>query len=532
MKTINKTFLPLSAEYDKKLFQNADRGYRTEMLFNIRSKCPEEKRNDPDWRTIYIEDGISANREKIIKLINLYIPVSMSYRSSLVLVFIDFSEYGKCKKIPQDAINLIRMFFDLCRALHIKILWRHSYGPPHVNYILSDENKELLAKKCADLDTMISHIDQLAPLMKEYSDVIHKFSSGFIGNGEMTECWQWPQIDTNILIKNIIEKWCIPNGIYYTVRLPLFKLRLAEAEPDYPYLNRIGYNNDAIFGEQERPNWESGCFQYNHNHSAEEIGCLEKSNHVPNDWWQYVKDTAAATPQSGEMFTNFSLFNTNRIPIGIEVIKELAHHRYTSFSQWHTLYQNPTSDNVIRRWIENETVTTELLDSEGIIYDPAWFKDSDGNVVKRNPYQYIRDHLGYKLVAQNACFESNSGQGRSLKVSLNLKNYGFAAAFMMKSGFAVLNDKYEVVSSVEAGNPESWISLPADYYSVEHKQSVQNDVLTHTVSTELTLPEKPGTYYIAFYLKNSLNDYAALSNDQSSIHFVGEGYNVLHKIEI
>ena len=103
---------------------------------------------------------------------------------------------------------------------------------------------------------------------------------------------------------------------------------------------------------------------------------------------------------------------------------------------------------------------------------------------------------------------------------------------MLESGFAILDENYNPVSSVKAGEPDKWYNLAPDYYVTERKSSVQNDVLTHNISAELTLPKESGKYYIAFYLKNTMNDFSTLSNDSNSIAFEGDGYNILHEIEI
>ena len=163
----------------------------------------------------------------------------------------------------------------------------------------------------------------------------------------------------------------------------------------------------------------------------------------------------------------------------------------------------------MQRWINNETITPEALDREGIIYDPAWFTDENGNPVHRNPYEFLRDHLGYRLGAESFEFDGKTA-------SLTLKNFGFAAAFNLKSGFAVLDENYNVVSEVEAGEPEKWYSHdPDNYHSTE--------ILEHTVTADIKMPAEKGKYYIGFYLKNTRDDRAKLANDMPFVN----GYNIL-----
>lgn len=520
MDNINTVYhKPLTASDDRHIAANPDRGYRSEIVLSIHEKCPPEKRNDPDWRPIYLEDGKNLNHQKLLRLLGIYLPVSMKTKDKLIIAYVGFPDYRR-SDISEGALEILGMFFELCRAYRVKVLFRCAYGAPHIGWYDSEESRKKVEAGCADEATMLRHIEQLAEFLPKYADVIHKMSSGFIGNGEYTYCYQYPPVNFDTIIKAVVEKICVPNGWYYSVRLPEYKYEFLQHEPDYKYADIIGVNNDAIFGEQDRPDWESGGFQLNNKHSRERYVGSNGSYYDPIDWWQYCCDTGAYTPQSGEMFVNANLMHTKRVPIGIEVITELAHHRYTTMSNWHTLYECPNTDNVMKGWIENEVVTPELLNEKGIIYDPAWFVDDEGERVKRNPYDFIRDHLGYKLQAISSTYSLIKDK---IKAEIELQNFGFAAAFYLKSGFAILDENFKVVSEVFAGEPEKWYSHdPENYLSTE--------VLKHTVSAELPIPDKKGEYYLAFFMRNTMNDYAAFSN--SDIPFKNEGYNVLQKIDL
>lgn len=173
-------------------------------------------------------------------------------------------------------------------------------------------------------------------------------------------------------------------------------------------------------------------------------------------------------------------------------------------------------DSTMQRWINNETVTAEDLDREGIIYDPAWFTDENGNPVHRNPYEYIRDHLGYRLKAKDFTFDGKTA-------NLTLVNYGFAAAFNLKSGFVVLDENYNVVSDIPAGEPHKWYSHdPDNYHSTE--------ILEHNITAEISVPNDKKRYYIGFYAKNTREEYARFANDPDSLPFENNKYNILYTI--
>jgi hypothetical protein len=235
-------------------------------------------------------------------------------------------------------------------------------------------------------------------------------------------------------------------------------------------------------------------------------------------WWNYICERGAYFPVSGETFTSTGLNRTNRIPIGKEAILELAHHWHTILSFFHGRYDAANGEiKVMENW-ENEELSSEWLDANGIIYDPNWFLDDDKNNTVRNCYEFIRDHLGYKIVADNV--KVNAADGK-IKVDMGFKNYGFSAAFNLKSGFAILNDKYEVVSEVEVGDPTKW-------YSHDPENWKSTEVLSYNLSGELDAPSESGTYYIAFFLRNTMGMGAQLSN---KVTFEKE-CNILYAFEV
>lgn len=519
---------------DQWLFYNPDRGYRTEWVIPIKRKAAEHPGDD--FRTLFEDETNEELLKKISQGYSMYFDLE-DYTPKLVILYISFTEYGKLDALPDRALEILDLVFDFCRKKKTKVLFRCAYNTEHGNWKYDEEYKAHCESVCADEATMIKHIKQLAPLIAKNVDVVHKMSSGFIGNGEMVYSFQYPEVDFENVIKAIVEEICVPNNLQFSVRMPEYKINLETEDPDYQYLNIIGFNNDAVFGEQKRYGMHSGCWQYDHNGTAKEANCNHnEADHEPNDWWNYVIKQAAYTSQSGELFVN-SHFFPNYVPTGMEVILQMAHHRFTTLSSWHTLGEigngtNTADTNVMIRWIETETVTPQILEENGILYDPAWFYDSDGAELSRNPYEFIRDHLGYKLVAEKSSLKGELGKDGKVNVEMTFKNYGFAAAFMLESGFAILDENYNLVSSVKAGEPDKWYNLAPDYYVTERKSSAQSDVITHNISAELKLPKESGKYYIAFYLKNTMNDFATLSNDSNSIAFEGDGYNILHEIEI
>lgn len=532
--TYDKIMQPLYADEYEALMDNPDRGFRTEMVIGIQEKYDEGETTDA--RSLYTTDSEAKIRETMNQIFEIYFPTNAENHSKLVLAFISFKDWNKSEYLPQEVLDVLEIFFEYLRKYEVRVLLRFAYGVPTNLYIANEADREKLEKVCADEATMIRHIKQLSPFVGKHRDVVHKISSGWIGNGEMVASFQWPAVNFDNIVRAVVENMCVPNNLYFTVRLPRYKVDMlnnykAANGTDYPYADIIGFNNDAIYGEQTHTGHNSGCYQYNHVNCGK--NCFQnQANYF--DEWQYGIKTAAYTPQCGEMFTNESLMSTGRNPSGLEVMLEMAHHRYTGFSQWHgyldTSGYKADGSNVISLWINNESYSARNMEEFGIIYDPNSFVQADGTEVTLNPYVYLRDHLGYKLVASNTSLKWSGNHNDSATVSLSFKNYGFAAPFTLESGFAILDENYNVVYKVKEGNPDKWYSLDPDFYTedFDRQGAVVDSVLDYELNAKLSVPSESGKYYVAFYLQNELGEGARLSND---IEFEKE-FNILHEITV
>lgn len=471
-----KSFAPLAAGQDHWLLENPDRGFRTETVWYVKDMAEM-----PDVR--------AALTDKL----DVYLKGCLPEKIKLDMVYIYLTQY-RDMDIPPEGMDAMRIFFDICRQRRIKLMVRFSYCDSFMN-LPTGANEE----------TMMRHIKQLAPLVAENADVIHTIQCGFVGSyGEWASVYQQPPVNYRNVIRAIVENLTIPNGLFYQIRLPEYKNEVSDLPELY---NRIGFNNDAFFGEQQLYGWESGDFQLGH----------------PNGQWEQIIREAAWTPQDGELFVNVNLVQTRRMVDGIEAILELAHHRHTSLSCWHG-YKEISSDwehtTVMGRW-KTQPITGEMLQKHNVVYCPGWFYNKNGEKIERSTFQFVRDHLGYKLEAQDLEVTGDLRPGQTVHVKMNLKNYGFSAAFNLESGFAILDSDYRPVSAVRSGDPAAWHShSPYDYQDTH--------VPTHTLKCGLTVPKAAGNYKIAFYLKNTMGDCARLGNQIDYI----SGYNILHEFSI
>ena len=480
---ITKSFSPLPYQQSALLWENPSRGWRTHLYWNVGWALDPQKLLEVSaqygkrWENRY--DYWENQKRHFFNTGSDY--------TSTAFVYIYLTEYHDNPVIPQEALDCIEEFFAYVRKEGFTML---------LDFCYCDDLNDL--STCADEKIMLAHMRQLAPIVKRNADVVHCIKAGFSGAyGEWA--YQEPAIDYARVTKGILQNFCKSTGLQYLARLPKYKNSIGTNNEFY---SRIGFSNDAIYGEQTRKGWESGGFQ------------------VGTDAWEQVCREGAYAPNDGEMCANGSMLNyrdeeTGKlgiIPYGIDVIAEAAHHWFCTMSVWHGNYDYNSSLDSVRimdTWRLQE-VTPQLLKERKVVYDPSWFKDADGSVGYRDCYEFLKDHLGYRIELQNVKLDTNG------KVTLRLKNYGMSAAFRMNSGFAVLDENHRVVSTLPAGKPEEW-------YSHDPNNWQDTQVLTHTVEGTVSLPQKAGKYYLAFYLKNDIDKYAYTSNAMECVN----GYHIL-----
>ena len=484
----NKKFSSSTKDMDSLLAKNPSRGWRTHTYWYV------------DW---------ALNPQKLLEVSaqygkrweNRYQYWENQYShffntgddyTATAFTYIYLTGYENTMELPQEALDCIEEFFDFVRKKKFTML---------LDFCYCDEATQL--ETCADEGIMIAHMRQLAPIVKRNADVVHCIKAGFVGAyGEWA--YQDPPVNYSNVTRGILKFFCEPTGLQYLARLPKYKNSIGKKDPLY---SRIGFSNDAVYGEQTRTGWESGGFQ------------------LGTDAWDQVCREGAFAPNDAEMCTNHQMneyFNPETgtkgiIPYGIDVIAEAAHHWFCTMSVWHGNHDynsNWDSVRIMDTW-KKQNLTPQMLQERNIVYDPSWFQDKNGKAITRNCFEFLRDHLGYRIELQNVSVTKDGS------VTLKLKNYGMAAAFRMKSGFALLDENYNVVSIVKAGEPETW-------YSHDPYNWLDTHLMVHTVQANIRLPQKKGNYYLAFYLKNDLDMYAYMSNTMDR----AGGYHILHAFSL
>ena len=129
----------------------------------------------------------------------------------------------------------------------------------------------------------------------------------------------------------------------------------------------------------------------------------------------------------------------------------------------------------------------------------GYFRLKDGSRTERNVFDYVRDHLGYRLELQSLQMPAALKTGKENPMKLTLINRGFATVFGEHTIHPVLIDNTGRVTELDAAlvNPIDW--QPFDPSDPECKP------LLHTISLTCNLPENmaSGKYRLGLWIADA-----------------------------
>ena len=370
---------------------NPERGWRFEILIGLE---PGEKSSRRDnWPfPKYKRDGVT---------------VTQAY--CYLVKYCD-------SEIPQSKLDALQADFDRARRDGVKFLLRFAY------------ETDMSRRRGPYLPRILAHIAQLKEIVNRNADVIYCLQIGWVGAwGEFHASKSGIEKHPEQIAKIVAATLDIlpPNRSTMMRYMPAREQALLQL--DGRGESRIGFFNDATLAGFI----EGGTFvDYPEKMEKRFWGDLlwGKYGEKGNYHYDTVTQISRRAPVDGELFWSESKIG---LPweTGLAAILRLKEHHYTTFSVVHGNSELDKSDRpgAIDRW-KATPVTPELLKAYGVDCDPAYFADAP----YRTAYDFIRDHLGYRLVAKAAVWKD--GMARVL-----VHNYGFAAPVNpRKASFAVI----------------------------------------------------------------------------------------------
>lgn len=367
---------------------------------------------------------------------------------TLVQAYCYLSEYPD-KPIPAEKLALLQRSLDELRRHGLKALLRFAY------------EKDVNVKYGPEPEWILKHIEQLQPILQKNADVIYVLQAGFIGAwGEWHSATHIPQDDYGsraAVVKRLLE--ALSEDRMLQVRVPKYK-RLALSQPilsAFQEVNqktafgktpaaRIGFHNDGFLaGPSHGGTWPE----------APQFG------EPGNPEYEYMTRESAYLPVDGELFWSDQGFDGKAAEgkgvDGLNAAIHLREHHYASFSLAHSYSEREGEAYSIDRWLGNPVDPNALRQAKMPIAD-GYFEDGLGRPVARTQFEYIQDHLGYRLELQGASFPSRIRPGDEFTVNVELINRGFSTLYNPRPVYITLIDLDGKVweQAISGVDPRNW----------------------------------------------------------------------------
>jgi hypothetical protein len=387
------------------------------------------------------------------------------------------------RPLDEALLGRIESEFGAMRQAGVKALLRFAYETTNAN-----------PTNGPTLEMTLRHIEQLRPLVERNKDVLYVLQAGFVG--------AWGEWHSSVHIRSDEDRAAVlrrlltlaPRDRFLQVRIVPYKTRLAPlltgqayrpleralAYGDLPEA-RIGFHNDGVLAGPS------------HGGSFGKAAAGDRS-------FDLMSRESPWVPVDGELFWSDQGWNgtetKGNVPRGSDVASYLRLHHFTTFSLAHSYSEHEGNNHAIDRW-RSEAVTKGDLEAAQLPASDGWFEDAFGQPVARAWYDYIRDHLGYRLEARSARWPGSAEARGPWTFELTLANRGFAAPVNPRPASLLLIPRSGSPAEIPlAADPRSW--QPYEPGDPAFKP------LTHRVRFEGPLPPlPPGDYSLAVWLPDA-----------------------------
>ena len=397
--------------------RNPERGFRTEMYFSnipgeIAGTCSAHSKQlkldgrseQPVFQNVEVPGVphlIRGNRLDAVEFSHRQWRDELDFLAydgiTVMQSYCFLMKYADGRNLPREKLDDIETFFLKVRESGAKCLLRFAY-----------ELSPTLHGPTAE--TILKHLSQLKPLLRKYVDVIYVLQCGFVGKfGEWHNSFHSLQNDPGFrkeLFKTVLE--VLPPERKTMIRYPLYKQDMFGTEPltekeaftDLPQA-RIGHFNDGFLAGPAH----GGTFNGIKDYDAVKAYLAEEGRFLPMDGELFWRDCAG-------------------MALPMDAAYWLANWHYDTFSMVHGNHLFEGVDGYSIDVWKRVPVDPMYLIAKKLPWNEAYFRDERGDHVWRSYYEYIRDHLGYRIELQS--FEYEIADGR-LSGTLRLINRGFSA---------------------------------------------------------------------------------------------------------
>lgn len=467
-------FKGISADVTTGLY-NPGRGFRLETAVDVvkDTACPTKELDDLSRK--YEADSVSLTQ--------------------CYFYLTDLAE----KDITENHLKTMQAYFDEMKRLGKKAVLRFAYERDFKGRSPVGPTEERILRNA----------DLLQPFIEKNKELILAVQAGMIGAwGEWHSSIQGLE-NSSETKRRILEKMLsiVPEELNVQVRMPYYKNLVKDVPELY---KRVSFHNDFIVIKADV--WDGGLHEGTEvfNQMVEESPYLVIDGELPWGFWSVGDDPDS--PTAGWLIE------------GLPAARELCLCHYTSLSIIHNYKEQHTSNDFGEKnspeysmalW-KKTLVSEDSIRKYGLPVSDKYFQNSKGEIVRRSMFDYIRDHLGYRLELQKLRLSSIWQIGKSVELDLTLINRGFATVYGKHSvSWVLINEAGKVISFPTAVNPEEW--QPYNPGDATHMP------LVHHVQTRFVLPEKlaKGTYKLGLWLDDA--SFSLSGNSRYAIRCANEG---------
>jgi hypothetical protein len=382
-------------------------------------------------------------------------PLALSY-----IKFTSMPDYGV--PLSAEQLNIIQGYFNKLQEMGMKAVLRFAYefSSP--------------ATRGPTLPQVLAHMEQLGPIIEKNKHLILTLEAGFIG------AWgEWHSsvngLDSDANRKTILTKLMqtVPEDMVVQVRLPNYK-NLISHMPEY--YSRIGNHDDMIAIE---PSMGDGGL---HQGTAQYNQLVRESPYV------MVGGELPVGPWSLHEYGN----DEGWLIDGLGCARMFFLQHYTFLSILHN-YKDGAGKYSMKYWQETK-MPEEFLKRNGFYYSPYYFETHNQTATDRSVFDYIRDHLGYRIELQRVAFPETAKSGESFTFGVQLINRGYATVYGDYDVSLVLVDSEDNVTE---------FPLNADAHSWQpwKPNATTRTPIVHEVSGDISLSGiAPGTYDVGLWI--------------------------------
>ncbi len=419
------------------------------------------------------------------------------------------------KQIAQCKLDALESEFAIARKAGVKFILRFAY--------------EFDAYRlCPDMSRLKQHISQLQPVLERNWDVIYVIQCGWMGLwGEFHSCIR--NIDHDIaacaeIIRDTIN--ILPPDRFTMMRYPKKRYQVFREWGGATEINennafsqdlpaKVGFFNDGLLADP-------ACGGTFINHPLKGA--------PGNPEFDFITHDAPYMPVEGELFWNHTC--DAAYASAERVIERFRLHHQTSFSYVHGFSKlngdprDPVGSRGSIDFWKDTPLTLEQMTSRGYHCSPDYFN----GVEYRTGFEFIRDHLGYRLEAIDASFTENTLPGSMFTAQIRIINRGFATMINPHSFYFVLmNERGE------------YLEIPTGFNGQKLQPYQPGDSLytpiIHRISGSMRLPDdiKPGEWSLYLWIPDTRLRYrpeyaVRLASNTPWYERLGHGMNTLAKI--